>query len=176
MYKTSTFIISLFCKFQLYDKDIRKHIIEIYTPIIDIILKDIPPARRVLIFKELLPVIKNTIKYLELSKEGIKPPQSSIIPLFKSLLSFSHFLINSIGLKDEEPSTIFNNIMKQVNIDDLVCDIGSCVTSLKNNPDDHTEELQSRVTVLLEDYNTIAGTSFTLNELLTKKATGDNEL
>lgn len=161
MYKTSTFITSLFCKFKVKDKNIRKQVVDIYTPIIDTILNDVPSVQRVLLFKELLPSIQNTIKYLENSQED----NAEILDIIKTATNFSSFLISKVGLRERGDVNTFKYIMNQVNIEEIACEIGDCITELKKEPDDDTI-IRARLDVLLHDYNSVMQQSLTIDDVL----------
>ena len=173
MYKTSTFITSLFCKFKVTDKSIREQIIKIYAPLIDKILSDLPDATRIRVFKELIPSMRSTIQYLESDPDTSSKSHQLALNAFKSNTIFSKFAIDNITVSGNDD--VFKHIMKQVNIDDIACDIGSCIVQLKDNPTNE-EEILSRLSVLLSDYNLITGDNLTKEKLLGLKEIDEYEL
>lgn len=177
MYKTSTFLTSLFSKFQVRDKIIRKQLVDLYRPIIESILADAPASKRVIIFKELLPAIQVTISYLEELKTAntCEIIDKSAYQALKTSITFNNYLIKRVGIRSDMPST-FSGIMKQVDLDDIACDIGSCISDLKQTTDDEVREgLSSQLQVLLNDYNLVTGQELTVDDVCRQGAL-DHEL
>ncbi|MHA1833408.1 MAG: hypothetical protein ACTSV7_05405, partial [Candidatus Baldrarchaeia archaeon] len=108
-----------------------------YWSVIESILADSPSAKRVIIFKELLPTIQVTIAYLEaLNTEDKRGTIDSCAYLaLKSNISFNYYLIKKVGIRSDSPST-FSNIMKQVHIDEIACDMGDCLGALRGITDE----------------------------------------
>jgi len=169
-YKTSTFLTGLFCKFRLQDKDIRKIISDLYGILIGSILKETSEEKRILLFKSLVPIIKTTIEYFErLKKKGIQVDA----PLFQvvvKLIAHCVYVIQKIGIRDNKSVAVFDNIMKQVLIDEIACDIGACVKEYKmaDRPIEKSE-ITDRLKVLLVDYNVIMQTDLTFTDVLNSK-------
>lgn len=172
MYKTSTFLTSLFCKFNIKDKEIRSIIVSLYTPLIDECLNGVEPAQRTIVFRALLPSITDTIDYLKLCKLHDIPEKvkNTIYNTLGSHIDFQLFLVKKAGNFLTDSS--FKNIMNQVNIDDIGCEIGDCITLYKQldpNAEDFTETnrgLLTRLEVLLSDYNSVFNTSLTVDSVL----------
>ena len=159
MYKTSTFLTSLFCKFKVTDKKLRKVLIKLYTPIVGAILENVSVAQRVRLFKDLLPIIQFTIEYL--NKNTLDTKQ---LDLLQQNISFSVALIKDIGIRTDSGS--FSDIMKQVNLDDIACDIGECIAERKlANTDDARAEIDTRLKVLLADYNLVTQQSLSIEDI-----------
>ena len=171
MYKTSTFITSLFSQFRVRDSEIRKAIVTLYRPLIDTVLNDVSPVKRVLIFKELLPSVHVTIMCLQQLKvlDPSDPIYTTVFRSLKSNITFSFYLIKKVGIRSDSSGAFFD-IMKQVNLDDIACDIGKCVQLLKETTDDEDHyEINAQLEVLLNDYNVVTGQSLTVDEVLKKK-------
>lgn len=177
MYKTSTFLTSLFSKFRVKDRQIRRQIVELYRPLIESILLDVPESRRVVIFKELLPSIQSVIPYLEvINSENNGDMNTYSYEALKSSINFNYYLIKKIGIRSDGPDT-FSSIMKQVNIDDIACDIGVCIQTLKGNMDeDEREGINSELQILLADYNIVMGQDLTIKDILQPAEVLDHEL
>lgn len=178
MYKTSTFLTSVFSKFGVRDKAIRMQIKELYWPIIESILSDSPSSKRVIIFKELLPTIQVTISYLEelnaVAQRG--SIDACAYEALKSNISFNYYLIKKVGIRSDSPST-FSNIMKQVHIDEIACDMGDCLGVLRSITDEEAREgVNSQLQVLLNDYNSVTGQDLTIEEILCRQEVIDGEL
>ncbi len=178
MYKTSTFLTSVFSKFGVRDKAIRAQIRDLYWPIIESILSDSPSSKRVIIFKELLPTIQVTITYLEAlnaaSTRGLI--DTCAYEALKSNISFNYYLIKKVGIRSDSPST-FSNIMKQVHIDEIACDMGDCIGALRTITDEEERKgVNSQLQVLLNDYNSVTGQDLTIDEILCRQVVVDTEL
>ena len=80
------------------------------------------------------------------------------------------FLIKKSGLQFGT-SESFNEIMKQVNIEDIGCQIGDCIRLYK---EDETEEKRNdvlaRLDVLVADYNSVMNTTLTSKKVLANNA------
>lgn len=163
-YKVTTFLTGLFCKFQLHDKETRKIITELYGQLIDTILKSVSEEKRILIFKSLIPAIKSTVDYFEYIKKVEKSSDEELLKTVRYLIAHQNFLIQKIGI---EGTGVFNDIMKQVHIEDIACEIGECIKLYKET--DLTEnkaDIMNRLQTLLTDYNTIMGTTLKLDDVL----------
>jgi hypothetical protein len=166
-YKTSTFLIGLFSKFSLQDKDIRKIISELYGNLIDSILKETSGEKRILLFKSLIPAIKNTINYFEHAKKNNLLLDKELFQVVIKLVAHSTHVIQKIGINCSEGPRVFDEIMKQVFIDEVACDIGECIKLYRETPQTaEKEDIVARMTVLLVDYNTIMHTALTPANIL----------
>lgn len=171
-YKTSTFLTGLFCKFRLQDNNIRKIVAELYSPLIDSILKDVSEERRILLFKSLIPVIKNTISYFKHLDERDSHVDKEFFQIAAQLIEHSIYTTREMGSIEETNSTsqIFDNIMKQAFIDDIACDIGECIKLYRDVPQTMAKtDIIDRLTVLLTDYNVVMDTNLTLAGILESK-------
>jgi hypothetical protein len=168
-YKVSTFLTGLFCKFRVQNKEIRKTISELYGNLIGVILKETSEEKRILIFKSLVPIIKSTADYLE---NTIKCGTSIDKELFKVvalLISHNTYIIQKVGIRSD-CGRVFNDIMKQVFIDDIACNIGECI-ALYHKPDQTVikDDIMCRLEVLLADYNVVMGTFLKPEDVLDPK-------
>lgn len=169
-YKTSTFLTGLFCKFQLHDKNTRKIISELYGNLIDVILEEISEEKRILLFKSLVPVIKNTIDYFEHTKKNDLLPNKELFQIVIQLITHCVYVIQKIGIKDDGATQVFDSIMKQVLVDEIACDIGECIKLYKNTAKKtKRSDIMDRLTVLLTDYNVIMHTHLTPVDVLDSK-------
>ena len=178
MYKTSTFLTSLFSKFHVRDPKIRKQVTDLYRPIIETILSDAPASKRVIIFKELLPAVQVTISYLEElnASDSSGTIAECSYQALKSSVAFCDHLIKKVGIRSDSPNT-FSDIMKQVNLEEIACDIGECISVLKVITDDQERaDVNSRLQVLLSDYNLVTGQELTVEAILCHHRTIDHEL
>ena len=172
-YKTSTFLTGLFCKFRLQDKEIRKIISEFYGNLIDIILKETVDEKRILLFRSLVPIIKNTIDYFENIKKTEKTkvsPDEELFKIIRQLIEYNAYIIQKIGIRYDEGVSVFDKIMKQVLIDDIACDIGECIKLYRKTDLATTKaDIIDRLKVLLTDYNVIMQTNLNLDDVLKLK-------
>ena len=170
MYKTSTFITSLFSKFRVRDKEIRKQIVELYRPLIDTILNDVPSTKRVIVFKQLLPSVQLTISCLQ-HLQTIKLSdidRTTIMQALKTNVSFSYYLVRKVGIRSDSSGS-FEHIMKQVNLDDIACEIGDCLQMIKTTEDSEVlTDTNSRLEVLLNDYNIVTGHTLTIDDIMSR--------
>ncbi len=175
-YKASTFLTGLFCKFRLQDKEMRKTISELYGDLIDVILKEASEEKRILIFKSLVPVIKSTVDYLE---DSIKRGTSIDKKLFKVvslLIAHNIYIIQKVGIRSDR-GRVFDDIMKQVFIDDIACNIGECIALYHKTGQTITkDDIICRLEVLLADYNVVMGTFLKPEDVLDPKEDGKLEL
>ncbi len=163
-YKTSTFLIGLFSKFRLQDKDIRKAISELYGVLIDSILKEASEEKRILLFRSLIPAIKSTIEYFKYVKKNNLPVdrEADLFQVVIKLLAHCTHVVQKVGIKDDGATKVFDGIMKQAFIDDIACDIGECITLYKETTQTvEKSDIIDRLTVLLIDYNVVMDTNLT---------------
>lgn len=166
-YKTSTFLTGLFCKFRLRDKDIRKIISRLYGVLIDSILKESSEEKRILLFKSLIPAIKSTIDYFIHIKENDLQTDEELLQVVNQLVTHCTYVIQKVGIRDDKTARVFDDIMKQVLIDEITCDIGECIKFYKETV--HAAEksdIIDRLTVLLSDYNVVMHTNLTPSDVL----------
>jgi len=169
-YKTSTFLIGLFSKFRLQDKDIRKTISELYGVLIDSILKETSEEKRILLFRSLIPAIKGTIEYFKQAKKNNLKVDNELLQVVVKLVSHCTHVIQKVGIRDDRAAKIFDDIMKQAFIDEIACDIGECVKLYKKAlKKSEKSDIMARLTVLLVDYNTVMNTDLTPTEVLYPK-------
>ena len=172
-YKTSTFLTGLFCKFRLYDKDIRKVILELYGTLIDSILKETSEEKRILLFKSLIPAIKYTIVYFDYLKKNDQQMDRKLFQVVIKLVMHCTHVIQKIGIKDDGTTRVFDDIMKQVLIDEITCDIGDCIKLYRETVQTvEKSEIIDRLTILLVDYNVVMHTSLTPKDVLYPKEDG----
>ena len=166
-YKTSTFLTGLFCKFRLQDKDIRKIISESYGTLIDSILQETSEEKRILLFKSLIPAIKSTIDYFEHIKKDNFQTNKELFQVVVQLITHCTHVIQKIGIRDSETARVFDDIMKQVLIDDITCNIGECIKLHRETTQTiEKSDIIDRLTVLLTDYNVVMHTDLTLTDVL----------
>ena len=169
-YKSSTFLASLFYKFHIRDAEIRKQVTAIFEPLVASILRDAPADKRILIFKGLLPLIQKIIIYLEFLQTSVLDERHKmlIIQVLLQAFGFSTYLIDKVGINSASPST-FSQIMSQVNIDELTCNIGDCLIELRqlsDNTEKDNKDALSHLEVLLMDFNQVTQQSLTIAEVL----------
>jgi hypothetical protein len=170
VYKTSTFLTGLFCKFHLQDRDIRKAILSLYGTLIDSILQGTSEEKRILLFKSLIPAIKSTIEYFEHIKRNDLQIDSELFQVVTKLMVHCVHVTQKIGIRDDGATQVFDNIMKQAFIDEIACDIGECVTLYKEATQPvEKSDIMDRLTVLLTDYNVVMHTDLTLEGVLETK-------
>ena len=171
-YKTSTFLTGLFCKFHLQDKDIRKIISELYGTLIDSILKEASEEKRILLFKSLIPAIKSTIDYfVSVKKSGLQMDKDKeLFQVVVQLVLHCTHVIQKIGIRHDGTARVFDDIMKQVLIDEITCDIGECIKLYKDTAQEAEKSaITDRLTVLLADYNVVMSTELTPSDVLEPK-------
>lgn len=172
-YKTSTFLTGLFCKFRLRDKGIRKIISGLYGVLIDSILKEASEEKRILLFKSLIPAIKGTIDYFtHIKKNGLQMDEE-LLQVVGQLVTHCTYVVQKVGIRDDKSARVFDDIMKQVLIDEITCDIGECIKFYKETT--HIVEksdIIDRLTVLLSDYNVVMHTNLTPADVLEPKENG----
>jgi len=168
-YKASTFLTGLFCKFRLQNKEIRKTISELYGSLIDIILKEASEEKRILIFKSLVPVIKSTANYLEnATKCGISIDKE-LFKVVVLLVAHNTYVIQKVGIRSD-CGRVFDEMMKQVLIDDTACNIGECIALYHKTSQTVTKgDITCRLEVLLVDYNVVMGTFLKPEDVLDPK-------
>ena len=174
-YKTSTFLIGLFSKFRLQDKDIRKAISELYGVLIDSILKETSEEKRILLFKSLIPAIKSTIDYFKYIKKNNLPVNREVelSQVVVKLITHCTHVVQKVGIRDDGASKVFDSIMKQAFIDEIACDIGECITLYKETTQVVIKsDIIERLTVLLTDYNVVMDTKLTPANILKLKEDG----
>ena len=172
MYKTSTFLASIFHKFQVRDKWVREQVMFLYSDIIDAILRDVPIQKRVIVFRALLLSVESTIIYLDLLKDvrnvvGADKLISASVNVIKCAIDVNTYLVNKIGLRSDT-ACVFDSVIDQLRVDDIVCDIGECLLTLKNPgcKESEKEGVHSRLCVLLSDYNSITGNTLKVSDIL----------
>lgn len=169
-YKTSTFLTGLFCKFRLQDKDIRKIISKLYGTLIDSILKETSEEKRILLFKSLIPAIKSTIDYFEYIKKNDLQKNKELFQVVIQLITHCTHVVQKVGIRDDKVAQVFDNIMKQVLIDEITCDIGECIKFYRETTQTaEKSDIVDRLTVLLTDYNVVMHTDLTPADVLEPK-------
>ena len=172
-FKTSTFLTGLFCKFRLYDNDIREVITDLYGDLIESILTETSEEKRIIVFKSLIPAIKTTINYFEQAKRANTPLDRELFQVVIQLVEHCTHIIQKVGIRDDRASSVFNGIMKQTFINDIGCDIGDCIVQYKKSPRlSEKSDIIDRLTILLADYNTVMHTSLTPTGILDLKENG----
>lgn len=168
-YKASTFLTGLFCKFRLQDKEIRKTISELYGNLINVILKEASEEKRILIFKSLVPAIKSTADYLKNSIKCEIPIDEGLFKVVSLLIAHNIHIIQKVGIRSDQ-SRVFDDIMKQVFIDDIACNIGECIALYHKTDQTVTkDDIICRLEVLLTDYNVVMGTFLKPKDVLDPK-------
>ena len=169
-YKTSTFLTGLFCKFRLQDKDIRKIISDLYGTLIDSILQETSEEKRILLFRSLIPAIKSTIDYFTHIEKNDFQTNKELFQVVIQLVAHCTHVIQKIGIRHSESSRVFDDIMKQMLIDEITCDIGECIKLYKEIPRTiEKSEIIDRLTVLLVDYNNVMHTALIPADVLDLK-------
>lgn len=169
-YKTSTFLTGLFCKFRLQDKDIRKAISELYGILIDSILKETSEEKRILLFRSLIPAIKSTIDYFEHIKKNNSSIDRELFQVAIKLVAHCTHVVQKVGIRNDGAARVFDDIMKQVLIDEITCDIGECIKLYRETTQTVIKsDIMDRLTVLLTDYNVVMHTDLTPVDVLEPK-------
>jgi len=171
-FKTSTFLIGAFHKLKIKDKDTRKKLTIIYFSLIKTILHHTSSIRRIEIFKVFLPIMQNTANILKSTKS------SNSTQLMQNLKIHANFCKHLVeALESNTDSAVFNDILNQVNIEDIACEIGDCLKAFKqSDSSSERKEIQSRLEFLLIDYNSVEGTSLQVTNLLPELAVNESEL
>jgi len=153
-YRTSAFFKSVFKKFNIDDPSVQKQIITIYGKVVSTIL-EAPENQRIVLFKKLTELIKDTAK--DLSSKSMKVAKAST--------EYICFLINA--LNKTKTSRVFEDIMKQVNIDEIACDIGQCVSEYKKTKDKKKRrQIKEQLQSLIDDYNMVTKSSLSIDKVL----------
>ena len=174
-YKASTFLTGLFCKFRLQNKEIRKTISELYGNLIDIILKETSEEKRILIFKSLIPAIKSTADYLENSMKCGTPIDKELFKVVVLVIAHNIHIIQKVGIRSD-CGGVFDDIMKQVFVDDIACNIGECIALYHKTSQTVTkDDIICRLEVLLADYNVVMGTFLKPEDVLDPKENEEEE-
>jgi len=170
--RATTFLTSLFCKFSVTDKDTRKCITNLYSDIISSIFNNTPEKQRVVICTSLINVIRQTIVYITYTKQQKITRNDEELKVIKQLILYSKELISYIPKKSNK---VFDEIMKQVNIDEIACDMGECSVEYKKAKN-HEEKINAlcRLKVLLDDYNIIMKTTLTVRDILRGRVLNKN--
>lgn len=169
-YKTSTFLTGLFCKFRLQDKDIRRIISELYGTLIDSILKETSDEKRILLFKSLIPAIKSTIGHFDQVKKKGLQQNKELFQVVVQLIAHCTHVVQKVGIRNDKAARVFDNIMKQVLIDEITCDIGECIKLYKEvTQTAEKSDIIDRLIVLLTDYNVVMHTNLTPADVLEPK-------
>ncbi len=175
-YKTSTFLTGLFCKFRLQDKSIRKKITGLYGTLIDSILQETSEEKRILLFKSLIPAIKQTIEYFAVIKKDNVQCDKNLFQVIDRLIGHCTHVIQKVGIRDDANVQVFDNIMKQVFVDETACDIGECIALYKKTSQaSRKADIIDRLTVLLVDYNVVMQTDLTPDDVLNPKEPEEND-
>ena len=163
-YNTPAFLTAMFCKFGVEDPALRKLIGSLYSDLIDTILQRVPEDRKVALFKELLESVKLSIEYY---KDSTVDNKALSFAATRSLVSFNKHLIKETNF-DREQYTTFKNIIDQVFIDDLACDIGELAREFRKSTSLRRKiELYTSLIVKVSDYNAASGSLLSPRTILT---------
>lgn len=166
-YETSTFLAGLFYKFRVRDKRIRRAISNLYGDLIGTILAETSHEKCIVLFKLLVPTIKDTIEYLEQRKNSDVSTDVELLQVFSKFVTSCTHVVRTIGIRDDANTKVFDSIMKHTFIDEIACDIGDCVRSFrKTSKDIDKKDIIAQLTVLLADYNSVMLTNLTLTSVL----------
>lgn len=176
MYKATTYLTSIFSKFRVQDKGIRKLIVQLYGGLIAITLKDVPENKRIFVLKLLSLVIKDTIIYLNAQKKEGCSPDPKTLKVFRSLINFNKDIIVKIGLKSMR-SVAADRILNEAFLSDIACDMGECVRDFKKSKSFRERiEIIQRLKVLVNDYNAVEQSDLTIRDVFDDSSNkhGDN--
>ena len=165
-YTTSAFLKSLFYKYGVHNKTAQFQLTYLYGDLIDYILQNASDAQRIYIFRSFFKVFEVTIEILR--KDNFEFSASSE-KLVQSLVGFCKQLLVDTVFKLQPDSEIFRHILGQVNLDNLVCDIGDLVGQYRDDPVFRKKiEIVCKLRVLLADYNFIADKSLTVRDVISR--------
>lgn len=170
MYKSTTYLTNIFSKFHISDENVRKIIIQLYGKLIENILCGVSSGgKRVIILAHLSLAIKRTVNYLNDFDITIILDQSAYKAL-EALATVSNDLITKVGLRSKYPSVV-DDILKQVFIEDIACDIGVCVREFKDAKNLHDRVgIVRRLQMLIIDFNSVRQTNLTVRSVLKNRA------
>jgi len=167
MYDSRIFLNALFCKLHVYNKDVRENVFDLYDELVTTILTLASDTERIEIFKDLLPLFQTTADYF--NKIYIKKGQidNQSVVLMKKLISFYTALFEKY-YTEKRRQKVVGDLMKQVNIDEIACNIGEYVVEYKKSKGFHQKvNVIRQLRVLLDDYNSIMRTTLTLRDVIT---------
>ena len=161
-YNTPAFLTAMFCKFGVDDPSLRTLIGSLYSDLIDTILQKVPEDKKIVLFKDLLESVKISIEYYRSPGDN----RALAFASARSLVEFNKKLIKETNF-DREQYTSFKNILDQVFIDDLACDIGDLAKQFRLSSSlRHKIELYTALTVKIADYNSVSGTLISPRDIL----------
>jgi len=176
MYDSRVFLNALFGKLHVYDKNVREHIFDLYHPMVEVILTTASDEERISIFKDLLPLFQHTADYFNRIYSQNQCIDKYSIKLMKNIILHYTNLLEKYYASSRN-SEIFNKIMKQVNIDEMACDIGVYISTYKSSKGFRQKSnIIKQLKVLLIDYNSITHSFLTLRDILTKNNMNVTEL
>lgn len=166
-YTTSVFLKGLFYKYGVCNKAIQVQLTYLYGDLIDYVLQNATDAQRVYIFRSFLKVFETSIDIL-IKDDAVLSDASE--RLVKSFVSFCRQLIVDTVFKLQSGSEVFRHILGQVNLEEIVCDMGVLIGQYK---DTNSLRLKIKNTIklklLLDEYNLITDNSLSVRDVLSGK-------
>lgn len=167
MVTIQTFLIGLFCRFRINDKEVQEQFVCLYGEIIETILKATPDDLRIALFRKLFAHIRVSIKALNAIKvrDGKISPES--ISVAESLADFAKKMVEEVITLSPNSHQSFRQIVNQAFIDEITCDIGQFLHEYKS-----TTSLRAKIRALfqlkisLSDYNFTQGTALSVRDVL----------
>jgi len=176
MYDSRVFLNALFGKLHVYDKNVREHIFNLYKPVVEVILSIASDEERIDAFKDLLPLFQHTVDYFNRIYSQDLQVDNNSVKLFEEIISYYTILLQKY-YENNRRQRIFNKVMKQVNIDEIACDIGDYVAKYKISKGFRQKVgIISQLKVLLGDYNSITGALLTIRDIIEGSNLNETEL
>lgn len=161
-YDSTIFFLSLSYRLNIKNKQVRIKVKKIFGSVIDAILQLENYDTKLILFQQLIPVIQQSLPYLDNPITEISLP----IELSMKLVNLSAELLTA-GQKIGRTYEVSNKILNQAFTDDLVCDIGVAIKNLKMSTSAAEKlKLKAHLQVLLSDYNFITNQNLTVEKLL----------
>jgi hypothetical protein len=161
-YDSTVFFLSLSYRLNIKTKPVRIKVKKIFGTVIDAVLQLENYDTKLILFQQLIPIIRQSLPYLEDPITEIRLP----IELSIKLVNLSAELLTA-GQKIGRTYEVSNKILNQAFTDDLVCDIGVAIKQLKTTESAAEKlKIKAHLQVLLSDYNFITNQNLTVEKLL----------
>lgn len=170
MYDSRIFLNALFGKLHVYDKNVRERVFNLYKNMVEVILTTASDEERIILFKELLPLFQHTSDYFNRIYSQNEQVNEEVIKLMDDLILHYTDLLEKY-YTNNRCQRVFDKVMKQVNIDEIACDIGDHVSKYKSSKGFRQKSDTIRqLKVLLDDYNSVTHSFLTIRDIII----GDN--
>lgn len=178
MYKASTYFTSVFLKLRVSDKEIRARITNLYNELVKTVLNRVPESRRILVLKLISQAIKDSVDYLRKERDSDKGnslKNPAALGALRALVKLNTRLILDIGLRSSTSANA-DRILNEAFLSDIACDIGECIRDFNDATCLRARiDIVKRLRTLLEDYNTVQGTSLTVRGVLERRSLEDSK-